>query len=421
MVMITKCRPGLKMKTTMLLISYLLCFLIPGSGFVWAAGPFSFLVIGDTRTEPFLPGGMEQKVKIMKVLKERYNASSENTELRFDDLGGELVSVKMVEDDYIGTIKYQNGWPQLIILTDQKSKKSQVVMRSSGRQWVNDQIVADMRKGAASIKKGASFIVHGGDISLFGFQGQSLTTNPYYQLFNTEVLMRLPVKPNVPDLPGNLFSALGNHATWGDDEIVGFREALPWLKRLGFSTESRIYSFIHNNCSFIFLDSGGWHEGGTAWSSNYPKFKEQMAYLTEQLEDAKANHRDHVFVTYHKPSFTQIGHDPLPKDQNPHEILKKYADDLSIFVFNSHVHTTERYLVDGINYLVIGGGGAPQKFTNSKNPSPQKELYWQGGDRVEEYNYLKVEVNASNIRGTINRFRPLETLKPFGSEVIFQK
>ncbi len=417
----TKSKLALKRKAIILLISYVVCILSMGSGFVWATEPFSFLVIGDTRTEPFLPGGKEQESTMKQVLTERYNASK-NMELNFGDTGGELVSVKMDEGDYKRIMIYQNGWPQLITLTYQEeSNKRQVVMRSSGRQWVNDQIVANMRKGAADIKNGASFIVHGGDIQLFGFQGNSLATNPYYQLFSTELLTRLPIMPNVPDLPGNLFSAVGNHATWYDSKIVGFRETLPWLKQLGFNAQFRIYSFIHNNCSFIFLDSGGWSSHGTAWSSDYPKFKKQMAYLEDQLEDAKVNKRDHVFVTYHKPSFNRIGHDPLPKDQNPHEILKGYANELSIFVFSSHVHTTERYVVDGINYQVIGGGGAPQKFATSEYPSPQKELYWQDGNATEEYNYLKVEVDASHIQGTINRFRPLETSTPFSSKVIFQK
>ena len=420
--MIVNNKRALKVKTTMLLMGCLACFIVLGSGCVRAVPPFSFIVIGDTRTEPFLSGGREQKVQMMQVLKERYHESnSKNTELTFDDLGTELVGVKIAGNGYTRIMRYQNGWPHLIMLTDRKSKKNQVIMRLNGRRWVNDQVVADMRKGSENINNGASFIIHGGDISLFSFQGKALSDNPYYQLFNTELLMRLPLKPNAPELAGNFFPAVGNHASWGDDEIVGFRSTLPWLEQLGFSVKHRIYSFIKNNCSFIFLDSGGWSPGGTAWTSNYPKFKEQMTYLTDQLEDAKANRRDHVFVTYHKPSFTRIGHDPLPKDQNPHEILKKYANDLSIFVFNSHDHTTERFLVDGINYQVIGGGGAPQKFTNSRNPSTQEELYWQDGHRFEEYNYLKVDVNVSSLRGTIYRFRPLETLKPFGSEVIFQK
>ncbi len=412
-------KSNLAKKILALTIIITACLLCSGSG--WSAEPFSFVVIGDTRTEPFLPGSKNQEAAIMQVLKDRFQVTPENTELIFDDLGGELLGVKMVIGDQTTTIKYQNGWPQQIIVLDNETKKSQVVMRSNGRRWVSDQVVAKVQKGSGKITDGASFIVHGGDIPLFGLQGKTLASNPYYQLFNAELLMRLPVKPNATGLPGNFFPAVGNHATWGDEDIVGFRETLPWLKQLGFSQEFRIYSFVYNNCSFIFLDSGGWSSSGAAWSSNFPVFKQQMAYLKEQLNDAKANYRDHVFVTYHKPSFNQIGHDPLPPDQNPHEILKKFATELSIFVFSSHVHTTEQYLVDGISYQVIGGGGAPQKFTVGHNPSPQKELYWNGEERTEEYNYLDVAVNGSHIRGTINRFRPLETSSPFGDRVIFQK
>ena len=79
------------MKTTMLLTGCLVCFLCMGSGLVQAAASFSFLVVGDTRTEPFLPGGQEQKVKILQVLQERYRSSSKDTQLTFDALGEELV------------------------------------------------------------------------------------------------------------------------------------------------------------------------------------------------------------------------------------------------------------------------------------------------------------------------------------------
>lgn len=385
-----------------------------------ASDPFSFLVIGDTRTEPYLSGGKNETAKIIQVLDARFNVGSENISLTFDSLGKAVVSAEILNEGVVETIIYKDGWPQMITKT-KKNKDSKVIMRISGRHWVNDQIISEMRKGALSTQNGTSFIVHGGDIPLFGFQGITLATNPYYQLFNKELLMQLPIKPNVSNLPGNLFATVGNHATWMDEDIVGFTQTLPWLKELGLTSSSRTYSYVHNNCSFIFLDSGGYRKSSTGWTSIYPTFEKQMNYLKLHLDDAVKNKRDHIFVIYHKPSFNQIGHDPLPSDQNPHMLLKQYSDELSIFVFNSHVHTTEHYLVDGINYQVIGGGGAPQKFATSNKPSTQKELYWNSKSRFEEYNYLKVEVDSSNITGTINRFRPLESLTPFSTKIIFSK
>jgi hypothetical protein len=94
---------------------------------------------------------------------------------------------------------------------------------------------------------------------------------------------------------------------------------------------------------------------------------------------------------------------------------------LNIVVFNSHSHSTEHYLVDGVHYLVLGAGGAPQAFDRNDNPSPEPELYWQGRDRVEEYNYLQVFVDGPNLRGTIHRFRPTDTLEPFSVIEVFKK
>ena len=40
--------------------------------------------------------------------------------------------------------------------------------------------------------------------------------------------------------------------------------------------------------------------------------------------------------------------------------IAAYAKDMEIVVFNGHVHTTELYDVDGVKYLMLGGGGAEQ-------------------------------------------------------------
>ena len=96
----------------------------------------------------------------------------------------------------------------------------------------------------------------------------------------------------------------------------------------------------------------------------------------------------------------------MPPSQNPHDVLKKYAQQLNVMVFNSHTHTTEYYVVDSVRYLVMGGGGAPQKFTNAPNPSTEHELYWDGAPRHEEYNYLKVKVAKDQIVGTVKKFTP---------------
>jgi len=400
--------------TKKLFIKFTIIFMIILSGTTHlGAKPFSFIVMGDTRTEPYLTGGKEQSSQIIEIIQKRYHCDKKAITLNFDRLGLELNRVKINKKDHSLLMDYDNGWLKRSVIIDHKSQKSHIIMRDTGRKWVNKQIISDMKKGVKDTKNSSSFIIHGGDIQLFSFQGEHLNSNPYYQLFNEEVLMNLPDE-------SKLFPVIGNHEVWDDkDKIIGFRSTFPWLEKLGFNKQNRIYSFVHDNSSFIFLDSGGYVKGESGWTSKYPSFNTQMKYLKTKLEDAKKCKRDYVFVTYHKPSFNQVGHDPLPKEQNPHQILKQYAKDLNIFVFSSHVHTTEHYVVDDINYLVIGGSGAPQKMSLTKNPSKEKELYWDTKNRFEEYNYLKVNINSSNIKGTIHRFQPLNSWKPYSIKTIF--
>ena len=74
-------------------------------------------------------------------------------------------------------------------------------------------------------------------------------------------------------------------------------------------------------------------------------------------------------------------------------MIASYAKDMEVVVFNGHVHTTEIYTVDGVKYLMLGGGGAEQDpilpgRTSIKVPADYPlDLYWKGQPPKEEYNY----------------------------------
>ncbi|MEJ2169346.1 MAG: metallophosphoesterase [Desulfobacterales bacterium] len=385
---------------------------------VYAATPFSFVAIGDTRTEPYLTGGMEQAQAMEKVLKERYHDNP--VRLFFDSTGLELTRAEIQEQSALLTLYYRDGWPRTIVKL--ANGRARVLMRDMGRKWVCNRIVSAVNRGASDPANGALFVIHGGDIPVFGYQGATLDESPYWQLFDDELLSRLPPPGKNLGLPGRVLAAVGNHETWHDEKISGLLTAMPWLKALGLSDKRRIYAVRFRNCRFIFLDAGGYKTGsyGEAWTSDYPGFDAQMAFLKKELKAAKETGADHVFIVYHKPSFVKVGHDPLIMDQNPHKFIKEFAKDLNIVVFNSHSHSTEHYLVDGVHYLVLGAGGAPQAFDLNANPSPESELYWKGQNRVEEYNYLQVFVDGPKIKGTIHRFRPTDALKPFSVMEVFK-
>ena len=86
-----------------------------------------------------------------------------------------------------------------------------------------------------------------------------------------------------------------------------------------------------------------------------------MKQLKAWLDEAKANGTKKVFISFHAPAFCRSGMGPIPEAQNPHkDDCRGRQRTLDIVVFNGHVHTTELYEVDGVKYMVLGGGGAEQ-------------------------------------------------------------
>jgi hypothetical protein len=150
-----------------------------------------------------------------------------------------------------------------------------------------------------------------------------------------------------------------------------------------------------------------------------------MKELRQWLDEAKAAGTRKVFIAFHAPAFCRSGMGAIPDAQNPHKVIAEYAKDLDIVVFNGHTHTTELYEVDGVKYLVLGGGGAEQDpilpgRSHLKLPEGYpKDQYWQGQDRKEDYNYVVVDVQpGQKTKFTLNRFRPWSS-EPFATVDLF--
>ena len=133
-----------------------------------------------------------------------------------------------------------------------------------------------------------------------------------------------------------------------------------------------------------------------------------------------------AFIIFHYPVFARSGLGPIPAPDNPHKLIAAYAKDMEVVVFNGHVHTTEMYEVDGVKYLMLGGGGAEQDpilpgRTSIKVPADYPpDLYWKGQPPKEEYNYVLVDVKpGEKTKFTLNRFRPWSA-EPFGTVELFK-
>ncbi len=114
---------------------------------------------------------------------------------------------------------------------------------------------------------------------------------------------------------------------------------------------STYYSFDRMDMHFIVLD---------CWNVFAPLEEKQLEWLKEDLEKNKDKP---ISVALHVPLFTSGKYAPY---EAPYllELFDKYN---VLFVFSAHVHSYERSLYKGTNYIVTAGGGAPLYPENREN------------------------------------------------------
>jgi calcineurin-like phosphoesterase family protein len=398
---------------------------------------FSFAVYGDSRSMMYLPGKSDQKEEATKlmvdmfdlVLPEKVAAEvvKKDVKLIYDPATHELVQVVMpfMTRSEVMTLTVDKGWVTEASVEDVKLLPGvrRTMFRLPGGEWVAREIVKDVQSGRVK------FILNTGDMVWWGKQGPTPSENPYWKLVNEDVLKQLPAPDDqmrASGLPGRVFPAVGNHEVWDDSDVEGLLSAFPYLKQFGVSDKRLIYKFDFGGARFIFLYTGKYdYRSPSAWDATRPAYEGQMNELKQWLNEAKAAGIRKVFVSFHAPAFCRAGMGPIPEAQNPHKILASYANDLEIVVFNGHVHTTELYEVDGVKYLLLGGGGAEQDpilpgRTSIKVPADYPpDLYWKGQPPKEEYNYVLVDVEpGQKTKFTLNRFRPWSA-EPFATVELF--
>ena len=350
-----------------------------------------------------------------------------DVKLNYDPASKELVQIVMpfMTASEVTTLTVDKGWVTEASVEDVKLMPGvrHTMFRLEGGDWVAREMVKDIQDGRAK------FILSTGDLVWWGRQGGKPSDNPYWKLVNEDVLKQLPEPDSemkAAGLPGRVFPAVGNHEVWDDTDVEGLLSAFPYLKKFGVSDKQLTYKFDYNGVRFIFLWTGQYdYREPTGWSATRPAYEEQMKQLRGWLDEAKAAGTRKIFISFHNPAFCRSGMGAIPEAQNPHKIIASYAKDLDIVVFNGHVHTTELYEVDGVKYLLLGGGGAEQ------DPILQAErilrcpiatrLTCIGRVRSpkEEYNYVLVDVQPGKpTRFTLNRFRPWSA-EPFATVELF--
>jgi Calcineurin-like phosphoesterase len=402
-----------------------------------AGSAFSFAVYGDSRSMMYLPYKSDQREEATRlmvdifdlVLPEKVSAEmvKRDVKLTHDPATGELVQIVMPFDtrSEVTTLTVDKGWITEASVEDVKLLPGvrRTMFRLQGGEWVAREVVRDVKSGRAK------FVLNTGDMVWWGKQAGTPSENPYWKLVYEDMLKQLPPPDDemrAAGLPGRIFPAVGNHEVWDDSDVQGLLASFPYLKQFGVTDKRLIYKFDFNDVRFIFLWTGPYdYRSPSSWDANQPAYDAQMKELRTWLDEAKAAGTRKVFISFHAPAFCRAGMGPIPEVQNPHRIIASYAKDLEIAVFNGHVHTTEQFEVDGVKYLLLGGGGAEQDpilpgRTSIKVPANYPtDLYWKNERPKEEYNYVLVDVDPNQkTKFTLNRFRPWSA-KPFESVELF--
>jgi hypothetical protein len=399
---------------------------------------FSFAVYGDSRSMMYLPYKADQEAEARQVMAEVFELVlppdrakelvKKNVKLVYDPGTHELTQMVMpfITMSEVTTLTFDKGWVTKASVEDVKLLPGvhRTMYEIPGGEWVVRAIVQEVRSGRAD------FILSTGDLVWSGAQGSKPSDNPYWRQVSDEVVKQLPApdeQMRAAGMGGRVFPAVGNHEVMNDPDAEGLLSVFPYLRQLGVSEKNLIYKFDYKGARFIFLWTGKYNEHApTAWGATRPSYEEQMKQLEQWLNEAKAAGIRKVFIAFHNPAFCRSGFGAIPDAQNPHKILASYAKDMDIVVFNGHVHTTEIYQVDGVKYLLLGGGGAEQDpilpgRTSVKVPDNYPpDLYWNGEPPKEDYNYLLVNVEpGQNTKFTLNRLRPWSS-KPFESVELFR-
>jgi 3',5'-cyclic AMP phosphodiesterase CpdA len=147
------------------------------------------------------------------------------------------------------------------------------------------------------------------------------------------------------------FFIVGNHDA--HPEVAGSEET--YKEQVNLPGNELYYSFVAGNSLFILLDTYIKEE-------NKKIVGEQYKWLEQILERSKQKHK---FVFVHHPLYPEKG-----KGKHHGNSLDRYKDERDrlhnlfvkhnvTMVFAGHEHLYFRKSVDGIPYVITGGGGAP--------------------------------------------------------------
>ena len=229
--------------------------------------------------------------------------------------------------------------------------------------------------------------------------GDTRTNHDAHQSVIDAVLADDPY--GVPDLffnTGDLVELAASNDQWNDyfaiekdllantvfNPVMGNHdyEVLTYYDR--FFPDSRNYWFKYGNAAFVVLDT----------ELAYGSGSDGYNMVVQALQAAQADPAiAFKFVFFHKPGVTTGEHAPDSTIVDEYlDLFEQYNVDV---VFNGHNHMYEHGLVNGVHYVVTGGGGAPLSTTHTLRGWT---VYWES-----TYHFCAVEVAGTTYKVTAYR------------------
>lgn len=268
---------------------------------------------------------------------------------------------------------------------DQSALSSHVKVIAYGDQRFHDRfnfMIANPQARVALVDRIAEekpdAIQMSGDVPFKG------TDRSDYDAFRTET------KP-WRDAHLRVYPALGNHELAGGEQkgVSEWWNAFPELKGM------RWYSVaLGDRIALYQLDS----------TSDLTPGSKQLEWLRAQLAALPAS-VDFVMISLHHPPVADIqthlhvDHNPRPNEIALRNFLSQTAPAMhaAVVVIAGHIHNYERAEVDGVMYLVSGGGGAePYPVERTK-----QDLYQDTG--FPNFHYVRFELEADQLKATMFR------------------
>jgi len=248
---------------------------------------------------------------------------------------------------------------------------------------VVSRILADMKKDPDTRQ---TFVVHGGDFVEEGADEQYWDN----EFFNRNCPTVREMIASVP-----LLGVLGNHEyyieTGGDapaNTTVPFGKYFPYP---GYPAQAPVeseyyYSVDYGPLHLTVLDS--YPQNSSGYSQNYQPTTAQYQWLKKDLAGAD---RPWKVVAIHTPVYHPYVKDPVAEQY----LVPLFMEYNASLVIQGHVHDYARVSRDGIEYVTLGGGGAP--LATSWTPEIQINP-----ERMETvYHFSRLEIKNATLTGIV--------------------